>query len=236
MGRQRVFKFKHFDVLNDKTAMKVGTDGVLLGAWCDVAGARRVLDVGTGCGVIALMVAQRNSEATILGIDIDAAGVQEAAYNFAHSPWSDRLEARLEDFNRYTAGEPLDLIVSNPPFFTNGVMPPEQARMNARHTSTLNYATLISKSRQLLSPAGILSMITPCDAHQEIVEQCAFNSLNIKRLTSVIAVDGAKPKRELWEITPARCDMAVGEIVIEKSPLQYTQEYRDLCHDFYLKF
>ena len=111
MGRSKTFHFKQFDVLNDKTAMKVGTDGVLLGAWCNVSGARRVLDVGTGCGVIALMVAQRNPDASVLGIDIDASGVEEASYNFAHSPWGDRLEARCVDFNDLDFSAAFDLVV-----------------------------------------------------------------------------------------------------------------------------
>ncbi len=91
MGREKVFRFKQFAVLNDRTAMKVGTDGVLLGAWCPVEGARRVLDVGTGCGVIALMVAQRNAVAVIDAIDIDPGAIEEARLNFANSAWSERL-------------------------------------------------------------------------------------------------------------------------------------------------
>ena len=122
MTREKIFRFKQFGVLNDKTAMKVGTDGVLLGAWCDVAGARRVLDVGTGCGLIALMVAQRNKGAAVTAIDIDDEAVGEARINIARSPWSDRVEALCVDFNDFAAQEPYDLIVSNPPFFTEDVM------------------------------------------------------------------------------------------------------------------
>ena len=121
MGRrEKIFRFKQFEVVNDRTAMKVGTDGVLLGAWCPVAEARRVLDVGTGCGVIALMVAQRNRQALIEGIDIDQDSIAEARLNFANSPWNNRLTAIEGDFNDMDGDARYDLIVSNPPYFTNG--------------------------------------------------------------------------------------------------------------------
>ena len=128
MAREKKFRFKQFEVLNDRTAMKVGTDGVLLGAWCPVEGMTRVLDVGTGCGVIALMVAQRNNGALIEGIDVDEGAIDEAKLNFAASPWSERLTARLQDFNVLDVEESYDLIVSNPPYFTNGVLPTGDAR------------------------------------------------------------------------------------------------------------
>ena len=127
MGREKVFKFKQFAVLNDRTAMKVGTDGVLLGAWCPVEGARRVLDVGTGCGVIALMVAHRNTDAVIDAIDIDHDAIDEATLNFANSPWSERLTAIEGDFNNLNTAVGYDLIVSNPPYFTDSLLPPDEA-------------------------------------------------------------------------------------------------------------
>ena len=127
MGREKVFKFKRFAVVNDRSAMKVGTDGVLLGAWCPVDGAKRVLDVGTGCGVIALMVSQRNPTATIVGIDIDHDAIEEATANFGHSPWSERLTAIEGDFNEWTTDEGFDLIVSNPPTSPTACCPRETA-------------------------------------------------------------------------------------------------------------
>ena len=109
------FRFKQFTVQHQRSSMKVGTDAVLLGAWCELNGAQRVLDVGTGCGVIALMVAQRNADATILAIDIDPASVNEAQENFDASPWAERLHACRHDFNDLTDDEGFDLIVTNPP-------------------------------------------------------------------------------------------------------------------------
>ena len=236
MGRSKTFHFKQFDVLNDKTAMKVGTDGVLLGAWCNVSGARRVLDVGTGCGVIALMVAQRNPDASVLGIDIDASGVEEASYNFAHSPWGDRLEARCVDYNDLDFSAAFDLVVSNPPFFTCGVLPPNQKRLNARHTRMLTFESLITGAKKMLRPQGRLALVTPCESHKEIIELCTFNSLNISRITEVISVKGASPKRLLWEITSSLSTLETDCITIEDAPRQFNEHYIDLCHDFYLKF
>ena len=160
MGREKVFRFKQFAVLNDRTAMKVGTDGVLLGAWCPVEGIHRVLDVGTGCGVIALMVAQRNSEAVITGIDIDEGAIEEAGLNYANSPWSERLTATLADFNDMKDNDRFDLIVSNPPYFTNGVLPTGDARTTARHTGSLSYRQLIEGASLITRRSQEATIIT----------------------------------------------------------------------------
>lgn len=236
MGREKVFRFKQFAVLNDRTAMKVGTDGVLLGAWCPVEGAKRVLDVGTGCGVIALMVAQRNASAVITGIDIDHDAIEEATLNFERSPWSGRLTAIESDFNRLAADTPFDLIVSNPPFFTNGVLPTGDARTTARHTGSLTYSQLIDGASRLLSDDGILALITPTDAEGDIVEAAAFASLPVKRITRVIPVEGAAPKRTLWLLSRRALPYHEDTLTIARSDGSFTSEYIALTGDFYLKF
>ena len=235
MAREKVFKFKQFAVVNDRTAMKVGTDGVLLGAWCPVEGAQRVLDVGTGCGVIALMVAQRNSEAVITGIDIDPAAIEEAAINFERSPWNERLTARLADYNELDSSDRYDLIVSNPPYFTNGVLPTRDARTQARHNGSLTYRQLIEQSSRLLTDNGILALITPTDAEGEIIEASTFSSLPIRQLTRVIPVEGAAPKRTLWLLS--RDSMAYQEdtLTITRSDGTFTSDYIALTGAFYLK-
>ncbi|MBQ3910329.1 MAG: methyltransferase, partial [Muribaculaceae bacterium] len=185
MAREKIFRFKQFGVLNDKTAMKVGTDGVLLGAWCNVTGARRVLDVGTGCGLIALMVAQRNQGAAVTAIDIDDEAVGEARVNVARSPWSDRVEALCVDFNDFAAQEPFDLIVSNPPFFTENVMAPDQSRNVARHSVSLTMEQLIGNSKPLLAHGGRLAFIAP--TQQELnIRRCVLKAaMSISRLARV---------------------------------------------------
>ena len=235
MAREKKFRFKQFEVLNDRTAMKVGTDGVLLGAWCPVEGARRVLDVGTGCGVIALMIAQRNSEAFIEGIDIDEAAIEEATINFAASPWHDRLISLLQDFNDLDGIESYDLIVSNPPYFTNGVLPTGDARTMARHTHSLTYRQLIDGATRLLSSEGILAFISPTDAESEITETAAFASLPIRRRTRVIPVEGADAKRTLWLMSHGEMPYQEETLTIAHHDGTFTREYIELTGAFYLK-
>ncbi len=235
MGREKVFRFKRFAVLNDRTAMKVGTDGVLLGAWCNVEGVNRVLDVGTGCGVIALMVAQRNNHAMIDAIDIDHDAIEEANVNFGNSPWSDRLKADVQDFNTMQGGDKWDLIVSNPPYFTNGVLPTGDARTLARHTHTLTYRQLIDGSSRHLSENGWLAFISPIEVKSEIIEAAAFASLPVKRLVTVIPVEGAAPKRILWQLSRRDAPYLEETLTIAHSDGTFTREYIELTGDFYLK-
>jgi len=235
MPREKTFRFKKFSVLNDKTAMKVGTDGVLLGAWCSVDGDSRVLDVGTGCGLIALMIAQRNAKAIIEGIDIESNAIDEAQLNFSNSPWSSRMSAKLFDFNEFENDRIYDLIVSNPPFFTNGVLPPQQSRNHARHSTTLTLESLIDKSSKLLLPSGVLSFITPADLEYNVRKSAVECSMSVKRMTRVIPVDGNECKRVLWELCLGDAQEQENTLIIENPNREYTEEYKKLTCDFYLK-
>ena len=233
--REKVFRFKQFEVINDRTAMKVGTDGVLLGAWCPVEGARHVLDAGTGCGVIALMIAQRNSEATIMGIDIDEGAIEEACLNFAASPWRERLTATLADFNDLTGNDCYDLIVSNPPYFTGSLLPPDTSRTLARHTRSLTFSQLIMGAARLLSENGTLCLISPTDAESDIIEAATFANLPVKSITRVIPVEGAAPKRNLWILSRHTLPYRENTLTIAYKDGRFTQEYIDLTQAFYLK-
>ena len=235
MGREKFFRFKQFSVVNDRTAMKVGTDGVLLGAWCPVEGTRRVLDVGTGCGVIALMVAQRNPSAIIDAIDIDHDAIEEAKLNFENSPWSERLMAIDGDFNEIDVETHYDLIVSNPPYFTNGILPTGDARTTARHTGSLSYRQLIEGASRLLTGEGSLALITPTDAEQEIIEAATFASLPVRQVTRVIPVDGAIAKRTLWLLSHRNLPYHEDTLTIAHSDGAFTSEYIALTGAFYLK-
>lgn len=235
MAREKVFRFKQFSVLNDKTAMKVGTDGVLLGAWCDVYNTKRVLDVGTGSGVISLMIAQRNNNAVVLGIDIDNDSVCEARINFNNSPWRNRLSAQVADYNEFSAGYTFDLIVSNPPFFTNGVLPPDSSRKQARHNTSLTFTQLISHSAELLTPTGILAFIAPAESIDEIRRAVVIEKLHIRRLAHVIPVEGASPKRIMIEISHVDVATVFDTIIIQLANREYSPEYVNLTRDFYLK-
>lgn len=221
--------------MNDRTAMKVGTDGVLLGAWCPIEGAQRALDVGTGCGVIALMVAQRNGEAHIEGIDIDQGAVEEATLNFAASPWSERLTAMMADFNHMTGTDRYDLIVSNPPYFTDSLLPPDAARTMARHTGSLSYRQLIEGAAQRLTDDGMLALISPTEAEGAIIEAAAFASLPVKNITRVIPVEGAAVKRILWLLSRREMPYRETTLTIAHRNGSFTSEYIALTRDFYLK-
>lgn len=235
MEREKVFRFKQFAVKNDLTAMKVGTDGVLLGAWCPVEDARRVLDVGTGCGVIALMIAQRNPDAIIDAIDIDHDAIEEASYNFDNSPWAERLTAIEGDFNGMGEEKRYDLLVSNPPFFTNGVLPTGDARTTARHTGSLTYRQLIDGAMRLMTDEGALALISPTDAEGDIIEAAAFASLPVRCLTRVIPVEGAAPKRTLWLLSRRETPYREDSVTIARRDGSFTAEYIALTGAFYLK-
>lgn len=235
MAREKIFRFKQFAVLNDRTAMKVGTDGVLLGAWCPVQGVERALDVGTGCGVIALMIAQRNSTAIIEGIDIDHDAIEEASLNFERSPWSERLTATVRDYNEMPTGTNYDLIVSNPPYFTDSLLPPEKRRQLARHTQSLTYHQLIDGASGLLTQEGSLAIITPTDVEPVIIEAAAFASLSVRLLMRVIPVEGAQPKRTLWVLSRRETPYREDTLTIAHSDGSFTSEYIALTGSFYLK-
>lgn len=216
--------------------MKVGTDSVLLGAWCDVAGAHHALDVGTGCGIIALMLAQRSSKLTVDAIDIDSDSVVEASENFSACSWSDRLNACEGDFNTIEFTKRYDLIVSNPPFFTNGVLPPEVARKNARHTQTLNYRQLLTRAKSLLADAGKIAIVSPVEVSKEILEVCHDINLNISHYIGVVPVRNVTVKRVLWEFTKLSTETRSDMLVIRDVDGEYTSDYKELCREFYLKF
>lgn len=230
----RPFRFKQFTVQHQRSSMKVGTDAVLLGAWCNLDGARRVLDVGTGCGVIALMVAQRNADAAILAIDIDPASVNEAQENFDASPWTDRLQACREDFNDLTDDEGFDLIVTNPPYYNEDVLPPDAVRSAARHTHALSFEQLMQGAARLLAPTGSIALITPVEARDAVTTAATFAGLHLSRLTTVHSSEGKQPKRLLWQWSKQRCTIQRDSLILHQKGGAFTPQYTELCKDFYL--
>ena len=228
------FRFKQFTVQHQRSSMKVGTDAVLLGAWCDIDGAHRVLDVGTGCGVIALMVGQRNGDASILAIDIDPASVTEANENFEGSPWAGRLQATKQDFNNLTGGEGFDLIVTNPPYYKEDVLPPDAVRSAARHTHALSFDQLMQGAARLLTATGSIALITPAEARDEVTAAATFAGLHLSRLTTVHSSEGRAAKRLLWQWSRKRCAIQRDTIILHLKGGAFTPQYIELCQDFYL--
>jgi len=231
------FRFKQFTVFHDKCAMKVGTDGMLLGAWTDLNGTKIILDVGTGTGLIALMLAQRNPAALIEAIDIDPLAQEQAETNSRNSPFSDRISvkrASLQEFARLT-GKRFDLIVSNPPYFSDSLMPADKQRAQTRHAVTLTLDDLLFFSRCCLAEGGRLSLILPYDRRDELKQWCVTHAFYLKRETFVHPTPSAERKRVLVELStePIEC-IATHSLIIEEKRHVYTSEFTHLVRDFYV--
>lgn len=240
-SRQSVFRFKQFEVANSLSAMKVGTDGVLLGAWADVTtdglASPRVLDVGTGTGLIALMLAQRFPTASITAIDIEPDAVAEARLNADRSPWGERIDVQLGDFCEFTAlhSGRYDAVVSNPPYFTSTLKSDTRARMLARHGEGLDYATLIHTcANGLLAPGGTLTIVSPADREADITFAMELSGLRLTRLTRVFTKPTAQtPTRLLWAMTIPTADSQPTSPIID-TLLIGSPDYKALTGDFYL--
>jgi tRNA1Val (adenine37-N6)-methyltransferase len=233
------FIFKQFRINQQDAAMKVGTDGVLLGAWAELDGTeRRMLDIGTGTGVIALMAAQRAPQARIDAVEIDENAARQARQNAEASPWADRLQvynASVQNFAR-DAAERYDLILSNPPFFVDSLKAPDAARSAARHTDTLSFDDLAAAADRLLTPAGRFAAIYPTE-EAAVFQRVAggYGLFPCRRLQVKSTPQGAF-KRTLTEFSRRETAIAEEELTIETAPLRYTAEYIALTRDFYLKF
>lgn len=232
------FQFKQFTIYHNKCAMKVGTDGVLLGAWAETESCNRILDIGTGTGLIALMLAQR-SKAIIDAIDIDADACLQAQENADSSPFAGRIKIQhsaMSDFAQAST-DLYDLIVSNPPYFVDSLKCPDRKRNTARHTDTLTLEDLLQDSRKLLAPQGRIALILPYDQKERLTDCIRTQKLFLSKETSVIPVPGASPKRLLAELTatPPASPALSGQLTIEITRHQYTDEYISLTKDFYLK-
>ena len=232
-----MFCFKQFSVNDDRCAMKIGTDGVLLGAWVDVKGAKRVLDVGTGSGLISMMIAQRNEYAIITGIDIDAGAVVQAKENVKDSPWVDRIEVMECDFNDPVEldGMEFDLIVSNPPFYTADTRSDDVQRAMARNASSLPLPLLMTNAERLLSADGVLSIIVPSDEAKFVIGEGALNTLFLVRKCEVCSRVGNAPKRTLLEFSRRIVTTEQSEMVIYGEDDGYTEEFMELTKGFYMK-
>ena len=233
------FQFKQFTVWHDKCAMKVGTDAVLLGAWADITNSKSILDVGTGTGIIALMLAQRGM-GVIDAIDIDADACAQAKENVMASPFSDRINVIHAACTEYTASgnerKVYDLIVSNPPYFVNSLKCPDSKRSTARHTDSLPLSELIGNTCPLLSPHGRIALILPYKQKEEVKSLAQKNMLFVSRQTDVIPVRGAQPKRLLIELSHIESEETIHDtLTLEERERQRTPEYITLTRDFYLK-
>lgn len=228
------FSFKQFTIYHDRCAMKVGTDGVLLGAWTDVSDSKCILDIGTGTGLISLMLAQR-SDALITAIDIDESAIEQARENILSSPWKNRVFVKVSDIKDYSEFNRFDVIVSNPPYFIDSFKCVDGQRNTARHTDTLSANQLVEKVAKLLSSDGRFSIIIPFEQTEDIICLAERVGMYPSRHTSVITRPGLAPKRSLLEFRMDKCNCQTTELTIELERHVYTDEYIALTKDFYLK-
>ena len=234
-----IFKFKQFQVDQEQCSMKIGTDGVLLGAWVSTEGVNSVLDIGTGTGVIALMVAQRTPKASISAVEIDDKSFEQAKKNIEESPWSSRMDlqnAPIQDYAK-TADQTFDLIVCNPPFFSGGTFSNNQERNNVRHTIKLPNGDLLRCANNLLNKTGKFCVILPYIEGLRFKEMAVTYGLYANRVTSVIGKVGKPVERLLIEFCKEKCDnLKEDELVIQVGGRdEYSEEYINLTRDFYLK-
>lgn len=233
--KQRVFRFRQFAVRHAEAAMKVSSDAVLLGAWTAVdASVRRIADIGAGCGVIALMMAQRAPQAAVEAIELDPLAAAEAEANVAESAWSDRVSVTCADFAEWSPAAPVDLMVSNPPFFTETLHAPDPRRASARHAGTLSPQELLRRASEILSPGGSLAMITPVRDSGAIELTATVAGLSLSRLTQVITVEGKGASRLLWQFVMGEALTVRDTLTLRHADGSYSAEYTNLVNDFYL--
>lgn len=226
------FRFKRFTVCQERCAMKVGTDGTLLGAWACVPAGRsrpRVLDVGTGTGLMALMMAQRFADAAVTGIDIDEGAVSQARDNASASPFADRIHIELTAVQDVEGTATYDAIVCNPPYFIDSLRCPDDRRNTARHADTLTYDALMTASARLLADGGEVSVVIPADSRTAMDSAAAIAGLHPRRACHVKTTERKPPKRVMLSYTKGRnsgyeeATMVIGD-----------GEYRRMTADFYL--
>ncbi len=229
------FRFKQFAVEQDDVAMKVGTDGVLLGAWVECESAKRILDIGTGTGVIALQMAQRNPTAQVQAVEIDETAARRARANFDNSPWAERLQVAQTAVQEFSPTEKYDLIISNPPYFIDSLLPPDAKRSTARHTHDLTFEELDNAVCRLLSESGKFALILPVT---EFEKYLALTQLHLVRRCDVCPIEGGAVKRIMGEFAKQpTTETKLETIAIERGKRgDYTDDYRALTKDFYLKF
>ncbi len=232
------FKFKQFTVLQDKCAMKIGTDGVLLGAWTSIKQQPfSILDIGSGTGVISLMLAQRCHAELIDAIEIDDAAYEQCTENFENSSWNDRLfcyHASLEEFVE-EIDDKYDLIVSNPPFYSDDYKSDNVQRDIARFQDALPFEHLIESVTQLLSESGVFSVIIPFKEEETFIGLAKDFDLFNNRITRVKGNPDSEIKRSLLEFSFTKYKVETNELIIETERHQFTQDYINLTKDFYLK-
>jgi tRNA1Val (adenine37-N6)-methyltransferase len=232
------FRFKQFVVEDDQSSMRIGTDAVLLGSWINPENTSSILEIGTGCGVIALIMAQK-CDAVITAIDIDEKSVSQADMNFRNSSWNIRMRALHCSFQEFAGHHPdkFDLIITNPPYFTNSLRSPLKSRNIARHDDQLNARDLLKGVPGILGNDGKFCLILPAEDAIKFQDYAKEHSLFLKRQLMVKPKPGSKPNRIAMEFsfTPGE-SIITDEIIIRREDNSFTDAYREMTRDYYLDF
>lgn len=231
------FRFKQFAVRQEKSAMKVGTDGVMLGAWVEIGLAKTILDIGTGTGLIALMLAQR-SNATIDAVEIDEQSAIQATENVENSRWRNRVKVYQSSFQSFAkhSAQQYDLIVSNPPYFTKSLKPPAIARTIARHNDQLPHSELLTGVSRLLATEGRFVGIFPYIEGNVFVAEASAHNLFCNKKLNILGKTNGTVKRVMLEFSRVKSPFSEDNLAIRNTNGEYTPEYIDLTKDFYLAF
>lgn len=233
------FAFKQFTIHQDRCAMKVGTDAVLLGAWIVPNGSKTILDIGTGTGIIALMLAQK-TEARIDAIDIDVDAVKQASQNISESKFADKIQVCLSSFQEYAknTNKKFDLIVSNPPYFEQCLKPTDEQRSQARHAYTLPFEELVDGVSRVLEPKGKFCLILPKQEAERFRHLAEKKGLYLSKLLRIKSrADKDTDKRHLMQFEFVPTEFSEKTLVIEKGERHdYTEEYKDFTRDYYVNF
>lgn len=227
------FQFKQFMVSQDRCAMKVGTDGVLLGAWAH--GGSHILDIGTGTGIIALMMAQRFPKALVDAIEIDSEAAHQAVENVARSPFADRIKVVETSLQQFKPDEPYDVIVTNPPFFAHSLKSPDDSRRLARQTDSLPFSAIFAFAKENLVVDGELSAIIPTDYLEEFSQEAFMRGMFLSRQYAVKTVERKPAKRTLVAFSPSRpAAFDKREVILSNKDGKRSPWYEELVEEFYL--
>lgn len=225
------FVFQKFSISQSKEVFRVGTDGVLLGALASAENTNEILEIGTGTGLISLMLAQRYPDAKVQAIDINEHAVNLARQNFKNSPFSERLEIDLQDFKKFKKEKKYNLVVCNPPFFEENQ---SEKDVLARQQVELTFEHLITKSSECLSHDGVFSVIIPSVSSEDFVRKALDNQLNLVKRIDVYGIEGGLVKRNILEFSFAKKTLDVVSFTIEKYPRVYSDEYLELTKSFHV--
>lgn len=232
----RPFFFKKFGLFHHRSTMKIGTDAIILGRWVEVSENDDVLDIGTGCGLLPLMLAQKGIKSAD-AVEIDRESFEEAAQNFSNSAWKSRLSAINEDVNEYAGRceKKYDLIVSNPPFYFGDNIPEKAKKGLARHTNTLSYNDLLQSVKKLIKPDGRFALVLPAIESKTFLKEAQNQGFYLKKQMEIVPIEGKEPNRINMQLVVNQVDTIETEtFVLRHKDHAFTKEYKEFLKDYYL--